>query len=99
MFPAQHLFILRTEQDIRDMTGAELLVGALDTGEELLGIDRNVGQRRGGGGAVVAVGTGFGGDGFAEVVEERLTAAGQLILRIPDNGVQVLYSDALLAAA
>ena len=81
------------------MTGAKLFVGAFDAGEELLRVDSDVAQRRRGGGAVVAVGAGIGGDGFAEVVKQRLPAAGPLIFRKTDDRIQMLDSNALFTPA
>lgn len=54
--PAQNFLVFRAEQNIRNVTRAEFFVGAFDAGEELLGVDGDVGERSRGGGAVVAVG-------------------------------------------
>ena len=80
------------------MTGAELLIRAFDAGEEFLCGDGDVGQRDGGGVAVVAVGAIVGCVGFAEVVQQRLAATGQLVFCIADNGIQVLDGDAFFLA-
>ncbi len=56
MLPAQDLFIFRAEQNICNVTSAEFFIRAFDAGEEFLREDRDVRQRGGGGGTVVAVG-------------------------------------------
>src|SRR5215212_6399301 len=96
MFPAQNFFILRAQQNIRNVTGAELFFGALDTRKELLREDRDISQGSGSGGAVVAVGAGFSYVGFAEVLEKRLAAAGPFIFRILHDRIQMLHGNALL---
>ncbi len=96
--PAQHFLIFRAEQNVRDMTRAKFLVRAFDTGQELLRRDGDVSQCGGGGGAVVAVGAVVGFVRFAEVVEQRFAATGQLVFRIADNGIQMSNRDAFFIA-
>ncbi len=94
MSPTQNLLVLRAEQNVRDVTRAKLLARVFDARKELLRGDGDIRQRGGGRVAVVAVGAIVGGVGFAEVVEQRLSAAGCLIFGVTDDGVQVLDGDA-----
>ena len=87
--PAQNLFVLRAKQNICDVACAEFFVCAFDTGQKFLRVDGDVGQFGWGGGAVVAVGAVIGFVRFAEVVQQRFTAAGQFIFRETDDSVQV----------
>ena len=98
VFPAQDLLVFRAKKNVNNVSRAEFLVRAFDAGEELLGVECDVGEGSWGGGAVVAVGAGIGGVRFAEVVEKRFAAARPFVLRKTDDRIQMLDRNALFVA-
>ena len=90
MLVFEHFFVLRAQQNVNHVRRPEPFAAALDAGEEFLSRDGDVGQAGGFGGAVVAILAVEGGVRFAEIVQERLAAAVDLVFGITDDGIQML---------